>query len=150
VADNCRRLGITIMHELAADGRIVQLDRLADRVLVDAPCSGLGVLGRRSDARWHKAEEDIARLQALQLELLQHAATLLRPGGRLVYSTCTVEPEEDEAVVAAFLRANAEEWQLEAPQGIPTALIDAHGYYRTWPHRHDIGGAFGAAMVRRA
>jgi 16S rRNA (cytosine967-C5)-methyltransferase len=147
VQENCARLGITIVDGLVADGRSVQLERPADRVLVDAPCSGLGVLGRRSDARWNKAEDDLPRLHALQVELLEHAATLLKPGGRLVYSTCTVEPLENDATVEVFLRDHPEYRVLPPSNRIPAALVDDRGYYRTWPHRHGMGGAFGAILV---
>ncbi len=150
VEANCARLGISIVETAAADGRTIHLDRLSDRVLVDAPCSGLGVLGRRSDARWNKSEEDLPRLRALQLELLRHAATLLRPGGRLVYSTCTIDPAENEEVVREFLRGDATFRAIEALDGIPAALVDGHGFYHTWPQRHGMGGAFGAAMVKVA
>jgi len=153
VEANRERLGISIVETVGADGRSVQLDRPADRVLVDAPCSGLGALGRRSDARWNKSGDDLPRLRALQLELLRHAATLLRPGGRLVYSTCTIDPEENEGIVREFLRDNTAYRAIEASNGLPglpSVLVDGHGYYHTWPHRHGMGGAFGAAMVRVA
>jgi len=153
VEANCERLGVSIVETVGADGRSVQLDRPADRVLVDAPCSGLGALGRRSDARWNKSEDDLPRLRALQLEILRHAATLPRVGGRLVYSTCTIDPEENEGIVREFLRDNTAYRAIEASDGLPclpSALVDEHGYYHTWPHRHGMGGAFGAAMVRVA
>jgi len=153
VEANRARLGVSIVETVSADGRSVQLDRPADRVLVDAPCSGLGALGRRSDARWNKSEDDLPRLRALQLELLRHAATLLRVGGRLVYSTCTIDPEENEGIVREFLRDNTAYRAIEASDGLPclpSALVDEHGYYHTWPHRHGMGGAFGAAMIRVA
>lgn len=147
VQENCARLGISSVDGLVADGRSVQLERPADRVLVDAPCSGLGALGRRSDARWNKSEDDLSRLHALQVELLEHAATLLKPGGRLVYSTCTVEPLENDGTVEAFLRAPPEHHVLRPSSRIPAALVDDNGYYRTWPHRHGMGGAFGTILI---
>jgi len=153
VAANGARLGISIVETVGADGRVAHVDRPADRVLVDAPCSGLGTLGRRSDARWNKSEDDLPRLRALQLELLWHAATLLRPGGRLVYSTCTIAPEENEGIVREFLRDNPTYRAIDASDGLPdlpSALVDEQGYYHTWPHRHGMGGAFGAALVRGA
>jgi len=150
VEANCERLGISIVETVSADGRSVRLDGAADRVLVDAPCSGLGVLGRRSDARWNKSEEDLPRLRALQQEILRQAATLPRVGGRLVYSTCTIDPEENEGIVREFLRDNPTYRAIETSDGLPSALVDEHGYYHTWPHRHGMGGAFGAAMVKVA
>lgn len=150
VRENCKRLGVTIVEEVCADGRTIQLDHLADRVLVDAPCSGTGVLGRRSDARWNKSEDDLPRLRQLQLELLLHAATLVRPGGCLIYTTCAIDAEENDGTVEAFLGNCAEFTRIEVSGHIPPELVDEKGYYRTWPHRHGMGGAFGAVMVKRS
>ncbi|MBX5466297.1 MAG: 16S rRNA (cytosine(967)-C(5))-methyltransferase RsmB [Firmicutes bacterium] len=107
LAENCRRLGLRGWETVAADGRQVA-SRFAtpfDRVLLDAPCSGLGVLRRRVDARWKRVEADLARHQRLQRELLAAAAEAVRPGGVVVYSVCSFEPEETEAVVAGALEA---------------------------------------------
>lgn len=149
---NCRRLGITCVQPLVADARAPLDVPPADRVLVDAPCSGLGVLARRADARWHKSEADIAQLQALQQEILEAAVQLVRPGGRLVYSTCTLEPEENEEVVRWLLQRFSPAFEQVPVSGdvIPPALIDADGFYRALPHRHGIDGAFGAILQRHA
>lgn len=148
VRENCERLGVTIVETIQADGRTVRFDQPADAILLDAPCSGTGVLGRRSDARWNKAEDELPRLRVLQQELLRQAATLLRPGGRIVYATCTLEPEENEGAVEAFLNS-APQFRRVAPGAqVPPELIDSEGYLRTWPHRDGIGGAFGALLVR--
>jgi 16S rRNA (cytosine967-C5)-methyltransferase len=121
-----------------------------DRVLVDAPCSGLGSLRRNPDARWRVRAGDPARLADLQRNLLLRASRAVRPGGVLVYSTCTVLPEENEAVVEAFLR--------ESPQFVPAAktpdevgeLVDARSQLHCWPHRHDTDGFFAARLERRS
>ena len=148
--ENCQRLGITCVRPTVADARVFLDSPPADGVLVDAPCSGLGVLARRSDARWHKSEADITELQGLQKELLQAAAQLVTPGGRLVYSTCTIEPEENEDIVRWFLRSYDGEFQ-QAPASavsIPLELVDANGFYRALPHQHGIDGAFGVIFHR--
>jgi 16S rRNA (cytosine967-C5)-methyltransferase len=120
----------------------------ADRVLVDAPCSGLGVLSRRADLRWNKSEEDIEQLTALQDQLLTAASALVKPGGLLVYSTCTIEPEENENRVAAFLRSN-QEYSLEsAADAVPPEMLTDEGAFRSLPHRHGVDGAF-AVRLRR-
>lgn len=150
LVENCRRLGITCVQTKVADARNLPSTPRADRVLVDAPCSGLGVLVRRSDARWHKSEADIASLQKLQKEILEAAARIVKPGGRLVYSTCTLEPEENEEVVRWFLRRHSGEFQ-QLPAStvqIPPGLVDEEGFYRTLPHEHGIDGGFGAILVR--
>ncbi len=108
IEDNAARLGVKIIKTRLMDAR--ETGRLfpgqADRVLVDAPCSGLGVLRRKPDARWNKSLEEIRELPPLQLAILSSAAEALRPGGVLVYSTCTILQEENEAVVKAFLETH--------------------------------------------
>jgi len=143
--ENVRRLGVTIVRAVRADAR-AYTDRPFDRILIDAPCSGLGVLRRRADARWHRREEDIPQLADLQRGLLACAARLLCAGGVLVYSTCTIEPEENEEAVHAFLRAH-EDFRLEpASSSIPSDL--AEKCVHTLPHRHGIDGTFTARMRR--
>lgn len=109
VGENCRRLGVQIVATLACEG--TRLDRCLrgeefDRVLVDAPCSNTGVLRRRADLRWRLTVEEIGRLGALQMKLLDSAAKFTKRGGVLVYSTCSLEPEENEGVVEAFLKSH--------------------------------------------
>jgi 16S rRNA (cytosine967-C5)-methyltransferase len=123
-----------------------------DRVLVDAPCSGLGALRRNPDARWRVGPADPLRLAEVQLAILRNAATVLRPGGVLVYSTCTLLREENEDVVEAFLD-NEPEFLLSSAQEAPTALrplISADGLLHCLPHLHDTDGFFAARLLRRA
>ncbi|MCS7048707.1 MAG: 16S rRNA (cytosine(967)-C(5))-methyltransferase RsmB [Verrucomicrobiae bacterium] len=105
VTENCRRLGVTIVATLACDGtrveRCLRGERF-DRVLVDAPCSNTGVMRRRPDLRWRLRVEELPRLAALQRALLESAFQLVRPGGALVYSTCSLEPEENEEVISGL------------------------------------------------
>ncbi len=122
----------------------------ADRVLLDAPCSGLGVLAKRADLRWNRTVEDLQELTSLQDALLDHAALLVRLGGLLVYSTCSTEPEENEQRVAAFLRRHAG-YRLEPPShGLPSEVITREGYLATLSHIHAVDGAFGARLRRIA
>ena len=116
VRENCARLGVTILESVLAGTNPDQPGGGAppslppgsfDRILIDAPCSNTGVMRRRVDLRWRIRVEEIARLRAGQLDLLRQAAPLLRPGGRLVYSTCSLEPEENQEVVAQFLGEQA-------------------------------------------
>ena len=120
------------------------------RVLLDAPCSGLGTIRRRPEIRWRRQPEDLARMAALQRELLEGVAGAVARGGLLVYSTCSLEPEETDAVVAAFLAAQPE-FQLDAsvPGLLRTAdLLDGEGLLRAWPHRHKTDGFFVARFRR--
>lgn len=120
---------------------------LADRVLLDVPCSGLGVLAKRADLRWHRAE-DLSELVCLQDALLDAACRWVRPGGLLVYSTCTLEPEENVERVTAFL-ARTPSFILESATGfVPAAMVTSEGYYAALPHQHGVDGAFGVRLRR--
>ena len=138
VAENCKRLGVTIVATLACEG--TRLDGCLrgeqfDRVLVDAPCSNTGVMRRRPDLRWRIEEKEIARLAALQLKLLAKAAEFTKPGGVLVYSTCSLEAEENERVVEQFLGGHPE-FALEATRSL-------------FPSRDEVDGAFVARLGKR-
>ena len=146
----------------AADARAFCGDgaraRSFDAVLVDAPCTGLGVLAKRADLRWRRAEADLRERAGLQGALLAAAAALVKPGGRLVYSTCSTEPEENEAVVDAFLAAAAGSFELEPARGVvradgapavPPIALSADGrFLAPLPHRTGTDAAFGARMRR--
>jgi 16S rRNA (cytosine967-C5)-methyltransferase len=122
------------------------------RVLVDAPCSGLGTIRRDPDIRWRRTAADLPALAARQFDLLARAAAVVAPGGRLVYATCSSEPEENEEVVAAFLAAHPAFTLLDPRDELPAPvrpLIDAHGFLRTQPCVHGLEAFFAAAMTRR-
>ena len=125
-----------------------------DRVLVDAPCSGTGTLRRNPEIRWRLNARDLPELAAKQNQILTQAAETVRPGGRLLYSTCSLECDENEAVAAAFMSENTEFDQLHlANQRISNGAADlanATGAIRTWPHLHDVDGFFMIAFQRRA
>ena len=147
------RLGLDRVIPIQADARQASraLTCVIDRALVDAPCSGLGTLRRHPERKWQQHEAGLATLARLQLELLHGVAPLLKPGGDLVYSTCSLEPEETDAVVEAFLRAFQDFTADDAPAGLPgtiAELIDSRGALRTWPHRHGLDG-FYAIRLRR-
>ena len=118
-----------------------------DRVLLDAPCSGTGTLRRNPEIRYRLKPEDIVELSAQQLLMLGNAADLVRPGGRLVYSTCSVEIEENENVIHQFLTRNKDfaRINIDAPDGLTTA----HGDVRTWPHRQGTDGFFITSLERK-
>lgn len=150
-----RRLELTGIATLERDGT-KPLDELLehggpfDRILVDAPCSGLGALRRNPDARWRVRPEDLAELAKTQRALLESAAALLRPGGCLVYSTCTVTPEENESVLRGFMATRAS-WRVAERELAPACLrelLDEEGFLRLLPHRHDCDGFFAAKLVR--
>ncbi|MGC9361410.1 MAG: 16S rRNA (cytosine(967)-C(5))-methyltransferase RsmB, partial [Candidatus Syntrophosphaera sp.] len=118
-----------------------------DRVLVDAPCSGWGVFGRKADLRW-QANKNIEELVKLQSKALDHAANFVRPDGVMVYSTCTINPAENEEQVEKFLARNKQFELLDAAQYLPQDFTDAK-MFKTLPFRHDMDGAFAAKMIKR-
>jgi 16S rRNA (cytosine967-C5)-methyltransferase len=131
--------------------RPLPFQRRFDLVVVDAPCSGLGTLRRDPDIRWRRSEDDLAPLAAAELTMLQHAADVVRAGGRLVYATCSSEPEENEGVVSAFLAGTPGFVQLHAHDAaptLPTAVVDERGCLRTQPDRHGLEAFFGAVFTR--
>lgn len=132
---------------IEADATIFEAEP-ADGVLVDAPCSGLGVLSRRADLRWQRRPEDFAQLQSLQLRLLDNAARLVKPGGRIIYSTCTIEPEENEIVVHEFLQKHPEFQVVSAKAFVHGSFCDESGFIRTLPHLHNLDGSFAARLMR--
>lgn len=153
----CRRLGVCCVETRQGDAR--ELSKLVsgpvDRVLVDAPCSGLGVLRRKPDARWRKTVGEIQELQGLQLQILLEGAKILRPGGTLVYSTCTIEPEENFEVIKLFRRLHPEFSPVDLNKVLPFILereSDRHmaskGYIQFLPHIHKMDGFFVAALTR--
>ncbi len=147
LAANAERLGVTNLFPVAADGRDpVVMD--VDAVLIDVPCTGTGTFRRHPDARWRLRISDLAVMAALQRELLRGASAAVRPGGLLIYSTCSLEPEENEMQVERFL-ADHPDWALEPPTGpLPEGTLDA-GMLRVLPHVHGADGAF-AARLRRS
>ncbi len=116
IRENADRLRINIIRPLTADSRLWRPEKLFDGILLDAPCTGTGVLRRRPDIRWHRKPEDIKNLAVLQSELLDHAASLIKPGGRLVYSTCSLESEENEEQIKRFLSLHPN-FHISIPDG---------------------------------
>ncbi|MGH7655038.1 MAG: 16S rRNA (cytosine(967)-C(5))-methyltransferase RsmB [Gemmatimonadaceae bacterium] len=143
------RLEIRNVHPMVSDARNGAIAPTAG-VLVDAPCSGTGTFRRHPDARWRLTPNDIAVLAAAQRSILHAAASTVAPGGLLVYSTCSLETEENDAQVETFLGAHPEFTLEPPPDGtVPPAVLDA-GRLRVLPHRHGADGAFAARMRRGA
>jgi 16S rRNA (cytosine967-C5)-methyltransferase len=147
LADNVKRAGSGREHVVVADGRYPPL-RHADVVLVDAPCLGTGTFARHPDARWRVTPEALSSLEILQRELLAQAATIVPPGGLLVYATCSLEPEENQSQVNRFL-AGHPEFQRERTGAVSADLLSQEGDLTVMPQRHGMDGAF-AARLRRS
>ncbi|HXZ49756.1 MAG TPA: RsmB/NOP family class I SAM-dependent RNA methyltransferase [Usitatibacter sp.] len=135
------------------DAKVKRLRGKIDRVLVDAPCTGLGTLRRNPDLKFRQTAEGLAELTAKQRSILAAAATLLKPGGRLVYGTCSLLPEENEAIVEAFLAAHPDFRLVPASEVLARQGVKVPGagqYLRLYPHVHDTDGFFAAVMERGA
>ena len=131
-------------------GDILELSLpLADAVLLDAPCTGTGVLSKRADLRWRRDEEGLKNAVDLQAQLLEEAANMVKRGGRLVYSTCSLEPEENMEQVQKFLE-NYPTFELQPLEDfVPEEVLTEDGLaYQTYPHKHDSDGHFGVLLIR--
>ena len=148
-----KRLGISAVTTEGLDlASKIDADRfpLFDRILVDAPCSGLGVLRRNPDAKWKRHPSQFKRLNDIQGRMLANVASLLKPGGVLVYAVCSLEPEENEAVVEPFLDRHP--FTVENTAGPGSAMIkpmmSKNGFFKTIPHQHHMDGFFAAKLTR--
>ena len=157
------RSGLSNVHPAAIaherDDRVKRLAGKIDRVLVDAPCSGLGTLRRNPDLKWRQSPKAVEELVAKQTAILQSAARLLKPGGRLVYATCSVLPQENEAIAQAFSAAHAEftpvaagellaQLKVEGAAALCSGGSSSDAFLRLWPHLHATDGFFAAVWTR--
>jgi len=144
---------MAIAHE--RDARLDRMLGKMDRVLVDAPCSGLGTLRRSPDLKWRQDEAGIAEIAALQARILESAARLVKPGGRLVYATCSLLREENEAVAEAFTAAHRDFVPVPVAELLERAGVEQFAglvqgsYLRLWPHLHASDGFFAAVWQRK-
>ena len=154
------RSGVRNVETLVLDGTLpLPFERPFERILVDVPCSGTGTLARHPEIRWKLRAEDLGDLHDRQARLLRNALPHLATGGRLVYSTCSLEPEENEYVVREVLGAFGGTFQLADPRGAienilqqsvrPESVVCAEGFFRTFPPDHGTDGFFGAVIERR-
>jgi 16S rRNA (cytosine967-C5)-methyltransferase len=153
IQEAAQRLGITIIRTRAAD--LLQSGAFPadafDRVLLDAPCSGLGVIRRNPEAKWRLTPEDVTRLAAVQKTMLKNAIRMLKPGGVLLYSTCSTTREENEAVVGDFLSRHPHCVLENLNEIFPDyrELFTEEGMFRAWPHRHGMDGFFSARIRKK-
>lgn len=158
------RSGLSNIHPAAIaherDERIKRLAGKIDRVLVDAPCSGLGTLRRNPDLKWRQSAKAVQELVVKQAAILDSAARLLKPGGRLVYATCSILPQENEAIAEAFTAAHPDFVPLDAGEVLSQLKVEQSAslcsggetgtaYLRLWPHRHQTDGFFAAVWTRK-
>jgi 16S rRNA (cytosine967-C5)-methyltransferase len=146
---NVERLKLTNIHFLEADSEKLQMD-MVDKVLVDVPCSGLGILTKRPEIKWKRDTDDIKKLTQLQKSLLESAAKLVKVGGIIVYSTSTVEPEENFEIVKDFIVHNGHFELVVNHPHIHASLIDQDGCISTFPNLHRMDGSFAAKILRKS
>jgi len=147
IKTSCERLGIRNVRLMATDASTLEHEEV-DKVLLDAPCSGLGVLAKKPDIKWKRDILDVYKLARHQKDLLANAAKFVRRGGVLVYSTCTTEPEENQEVVRDFLSSHPDFSVVPASEFVSSDLVNSEGCVETFPHRHGMDGSFAARMVR--
>ena len=153
IQETAQRLGISILSTRAAD--LLQSAALPanafDRVLLDAPCSGLGIIRRNPEAKWRLAPADFTRLAATQKTMLKNAARLLKPGGTMLYSTCSTTVDENETVVRDFLLRQGDCVLENLNDFFPDCreLLTPEGMFRAWPHRHAMDGFFAARIKKK-
>ncbi len=151
---NCRRVDARNVETRVLDATKANLEFIetADAVLIDAPCSGFGTLRRHPDIRWNKTLKQVRALSEIQYNLLKNAAPHIKPGGILVYSTCSIEPMENEEVIQRFL-ADFPMYTVENARrflpDVPLSAITPQGFVQTFPHKHRIDGAFAARLRKK-
>jgi 16S rRNA (cytosine967-C5)-methyltransferase len=144
---NITRMNFTCVNTIAIDA-LEYNDGLFDKVLADVPCSGTGTLSKKPDIKWKRGLLDLQKLNSLQFRLLEKSAKLVKPGGIVVYSTCSIEPEENFGIVKKFLDANPNFTLVNAGDIFPGNLVDENGCTQTLPHIHFMDGAFAAKLMR--
>ncbi len=147
IALETRRLGIDSINFEIADARQAKFP-LADKILVDAPCTGTGVCARRANLRWNRSESDLAKLTGQQREILKNVARYLREGGILVYSTCSLEPEENWEIVEGFVNNNPQFVIDSAHKYVPEMYCDKYGAIQVLPFKHKLTGSFAVRLVK--
>jgi 16S rRNA (cytosine967-C5)-methyltransferase len=152
VEENVARLELKSVTVIQGDIKRADVKGLFDKVLLDAPCSSIGVIRKNPDVKYRHEEKDLKRFQSLQLDLLDRTARYLKPGGSMVYSVCSTEPEEGDEVIRYFLQRHPDFSMIE---GAYTFLghfayrdEEGHLFYRTWPHRDNMDGFFATRLKR--
>jgi 16S rRNA (cytosine967-C5)-methyltransferase len=140
-------LGITILEAKTGDARTFQFEQ-SDIVLADVPCTGFGTLSKKPDIKWKREADDITKLIPLQRDILKNAASLVKPGGTIIYSTCTIESEENQDNISWFLQ-EFPEFTLDPAENYLPAEVCENGFMKTLPGKHLTDGAFAARLIRK-
>jgi 16S rRNA (cytosine967-C5)-methyltransferase len=147
ISEGAERLGFSIIETTTRDSESYKFTETADIVFADVPCSGLGTISKKPDIKWKKETEDLVKLVPHQRKILENAAKIVKPGGVVVYSTCTIEPEENEDNINWFL-ANHPEFKLDPAENYLPAELCKDGFYYSLPHKSKMDGAFAARLIK--
>jgi 16S rRNA (cytosine967-C5)-methyltransferase len=148
VRENCRRLDLSDRLLVNGDAIAVPFKRKFDKILVDAPCSGLGTIQKHPDIKWRRTLEEIFSFQKQQIAILLALEQVLKPGGMILYCTCTIDPSENEEVVKQFLEQSVNTYEVVKPPERFNAMVTEQNFIRTLPHRHGMEGSFAALLKR--
>jgi 16S rRNA (cytosine967-C5)-methyltransferase len=148
VKGNCRRLGSPDCLLVNGDAQKPPFNTLFDHILIDAPCSGFGTIQKHPDIKWRRSLEQILRFQQLQLSILSKLSKYLKQGGFLTYSTCTIEPSENEIVIDEFIKNQSSKFRIIFPSEELKPFRTDEGYIRTFPHIHDMEGSFSVKLQK--
>lgn len=148
IEEGAKKLGITNIKTMVDDAADLDFDEPFDLVLADVPCTGLGTISKKPDIKWKRELEDIIKLNKIQENILESAAEIVKPGGVLVYSTCTIEPTENYLIIEKFLK-NHPEFILDPAERYLPDKVCLNGMLQTFPHRHSCDGAFAARMIKK-
>lgn len=148
IEEGAKRLGVGSIKTVKGDATDLTLEESPDIIFIDAPCSGFGTLSKKPDIKWKRNIEDLEKIVALQKRILNGSAKLAKPGSVVVYSTCTIEEEENIGVVESFLKENPE-FEIEPAENYLPAEVCKDGFMQTFPHIHNIDGAFAARLIRK-
>lgn len=148
ISEGAQRLGFSCIAAEAGDAVVFTSEKPYDLVFADVPCSGLGTLSKKPDIKWKKEPDDLIMIQKIQRDILSNAANLVKNGGVLIYSTCTIEPEENEDNIVWFLKQHPE-FELEMAEMYLSDEICSDGYMKIIPHIHKMDGAFAARLIKK-
>jgi len=148
IEEGADRLGITSITALCEDAESMKFDEQVDLVCVDVPCSGTGTISKKPDIKWKRERDDIVKLVDSQRKILVSASKLIKSGGAIIYTTCSIEPEENQENIEWFLKNNPD-FELESAEKYLPKEICKDGYVQIFPHIHNIDGAFGARLIKK-
>jgi 16S rRNA (cytosine967-C5)-methyltransferase len=148
VKKNCQRLGFSDTLLVNGDSNFPPIKKNFDQILIDAPCSGFGTIQKHPDIKWRRNMEEILDFQKLQLSILKNLSDFLKPNGILIYSTCTIDPSENEIVIEEFLKMQRGKFKVLSPPPFLNEFLTETGFIRTFPHLHEMEGSFAAKLQK--